>query len=84
VLTYAGTLSSEGPAAKGGAAAGEAGGGAVALRVSPLERGVATRLSIDAGVLKAGAAMAAPERPVGPGGIPLPDVPPGFPIPVPR
>lgn len=84
VLTYAGTLSSEGPAAKGGAAAGAAGGGAVALRVAPLERGVATRLSIDAGVLKAGAAMAAPERPVGPGGIPLPDVPPGFPIPLPR
>ena len=84
VLDYAGTLASDGPAAKGGAAAREAGGGVVALRVTPLERGIATRLSIDSGMLKAGAAMAAPERPVGPGGIPLPDVPPGFPIPVPR
>lgn len=84
VLDYAGTLVSESPAAKGGAVAREAGGGVVALRVTPLERGVATRLSIDSGMLKAGAAMAAPERPVGPGGIPLPDVPPGFPIPVPR
>jgi hypothetical protein len=84
VLDYVGTLAGEDRAAKGGAAAREAGGGAVALRVAPLERGVATRLSIDSGVLKAGAAMAAPERPVGPGGIPLPDVPPGFPIPVPR
>ena len=84
VLDYAGTLVSESPAAKGGAAARESGGGVVALRVAPLERGIATRLSIDSGMLKAGAAMAAPERPVGPGGIPLPDVPPGFPIPLPR
>jgi homoserine kinase len=84
VFDYVGTLGREGQAAKAGATAREAGGGAVALRVTPIERGLATRLSIDSGALKAGAAMAAPERPVGPGGIPLPDVPPGFPIPLPR
>ena len=84
MLEYVDTLAGEGPAAKGGGAAREAGGGAVELRVAPIERGVATRLSIDSGALKAGAAMAAPERPVGPGGIPLPEVPPGFPIPLPR
>ena len=84
VFDYVGTLGREGQAAKAGATAREAGGGAVALRVTPIERGLATRLSIDSGALQAGAAMAAPERPVGPGGIPLPDVPPGFPIPLPR
>ena len=84
VFDYVGTLGREGQAAKAGATAREAGGGAVALRVTPITRGLATRLSIDSGALKAGAAMAAPERPVGPGGIPLPDVPPGFPIPLPR
>lgn len=84
VLGYVDVVASESPAAKGGAAARDAGGGEVELRVAPVERGVATRLSIDSGVLKAGAAMAAPERPVGPGGVPLPDVPPGFPIPLPR
>ena len=84
MLEYVDTLAGEGPAAKGGGAAHDAGGGAVELRVAPIERGVATRLSIDSGALKAGAAMAVPERPVGPGGIPLPEVPPGFPIPLPR
>ena len=84
VFDYVGTLGREGQAAKAGDTAREAGGGAVAMRVTPIERGLATRLSIDSGALKAGAAMAAPERPVGPGGIPLPDVPPGFPIPLPR
>ena len=84
VFDYVGTLGREGQAAKAGATAREAGGGAVALRVTPITRGLATRLSIDSGALKAGAAMAAPERPVGPGGIPLPDVPPGFPFPLPR
>lgn len=84
MLEYVDTLAGEGQAAKGGSAAREAGGGTVELRVAPIERGVATRLSIDSGALKAGAAMAAPERPVGPGGIPLPEVPPGFPIPLPR
>ena len=84
VFDYVGTLGREGQAAKAGATAREAGGGAVALRVTPITRGLATRLSIDSGALQAGAAMAAPERPVGPGGIPLPDVPPGFPIPLPR
>jgi hypothetical protein len=84
LLEYADVVAVEGPGAKGAAAAKEAGGGVVDLRVRPIERGFATRISIDKGVLQAGAAMAAPERPVGPGGIPLPDVPPGFPIPVPR
>ncbi|MEI6239795.1 MAG: hypothetical protein WCR51_05370 [Planctomycetia bacterium] len=84
MFEYVDTLAGDGRAAQGDAAAREAGGGAVALRVAPITRGVATRLSIDSGALRAGAAMAAPERPVGPGGIPLPEVPPGFPIPLPR
>jgi hypothetical protein len=84
LLEYADVVAADGTRAKGSAAAKEAGGGVVDLTVRPIERGFATRLSIDKGVLQAGAALAAPERPVGPGGIPLPDVPPGFPIPVPR
>lgn len=84
LLEYADVVALEGPGAKGAAAAKEAGGGVVDLRVRPIERGFATRISLDKGVLQAGAAMAAPERPVGPGRIGLPEVPPGFPIPVPR
>jgi len=84
VFDYLDTVANEGRAAKRGAAARDAGGGVVALRVAPIARGVVTRLSIDSDALEAGAALAAPERPVGPGGIPLPEVPPGFPIPVPR
>lgn len=54
------------------------------LFVRPIERGLVTRLSADAGVLKAVAALSgAPAAPVGPAGVPLPQVPQGFPIPVP-
>ncbi|MEY3204740.1 MAG: hypothetical protein RLZZ21_1071, partial [Planctomycetota bacterium] len=56
--------------------------------VRPVDRGLVTRLSADAGVLKAVAALSGvPVAPVGPGGVPLPQVPQGFPqgfpIPVP-
>jgi hypothetical protein len=84
LLDYVGTVTAEGQAADREGAAQAADTGLVELRVRPLERGIATRLSLDSGMLKAGAAWYAPQRPVGPGGIPLPDVPPGFPIPVPR
>jgi len=84
LLEYAGSVVAIAPAANGAAAARTAKSSLVDLRVRPVERGFATRLSIDAGVLKAAAALAAPERPVGPGGVPLPEVPPGFPIPLPR
>lgn len=83
LLDYIGTVASAGPAANRDAAAPEADAGLVGLSVRPIERGFATRLSIDTAAIQAGAALAAPPRPVGPGGIPLPDVPPGFPIPVP-
>ena len=54
------------------------------LFVRPIDRGVVTRLSADAGVLKAVAALAgAPAAPAGPAGLPLPQVPRGLPIPVP-
>jgi hypothetical protein len=57
------------------------------ISVRPVERGLLTRLSADAGVLKAVAALGgAPAAPAGPAGIPLPrlqQVPQGFPIPVP-
>lgn len=84
LLDYAGTVTAAGQATRGAAAARNAGGGLVELRVRPITRGMAMRLSVDSGVLKAAAALSAPERPVGPGGIPLPEVPPGFPIPLPR
>lgn len=52
--------------------------------VRPVDRGLVTRLSADAGVLKAAAALSGvPQAPAGPAGIPLPQVPPGLPIPVP-
>ncbi|MFM8498099.1 MAG: hypothetical protein ACKOEM_21650, partial [Planctomycetia bacterium] len=68
LLEYADVVATDGTRAKGSAAAKEAGEGVVDLEVRPIERGFATRLSIDKGVLQAGAVMAAPERPVGPGG----------------
>lgn len=83
LLEYVGTVSGEGPAADGAGAAPAAEAGIVDLRVRPIERGFATRFSIDQAALRAGAALASPPRPVGPGGIPLPEAPPGFPIPVP-
>jgi len=56
--------------------------------VRPVDRGLVTRLSADAGVLKALAALGGvPQAPAGPAGVPLPQVPQGFPqgfpIPVP-
>jgi len=83
LLDYVGTVAAEGevPNRDGGARGADA--GLVDLSVRPIERGFATRLSIDKAAIQAGAALAAPQRPVGPGGIPLPEVPPGFPIPVP-
>jgi hypothetical protein len=82
LLEYVGAVAADGAGAKGAAAARAAGEGVVDLRVRPIERGFATRISLDKGVLQAGAAIMAPERPVGPGGILLPP-PPGFPLPVP-
>ncbi|MDA1040753.1 MAG: hypothetical protein O3A37_10765 [Planctomycetota bacterium] len=64
-------------------AARKAGGGAVEVTVKPIERGVATRLAVDAAALKAAAAMAAAQQEGGFGGggaVPLPQ---GFPIPLP-
>lgn len=54
-------------------------GSLVQLLIRPIERGLATRLSVDAGVLRAGAAMAT--QPDGNRPVPLP---PGFPLPLPR
>ena len=54
-------------------------GSLVQLLIRPIERGLATRLSVDAGVLRAGAAMAT--QPGGNRPVPLP---PGFPLPLPR
>jgi hypothetical protein len=52
------------------------------LFVRPIDRGLVTRLSADAGVLKAVATLSgAPAAPAGPAGVPLPQLPPGFPIP---
>ena len=84
LLDYASAVAAVAPAARGAEAARTAKSGLMDLRVRPIDRGFATRLSIDSGVLKAAAALAAPERPLGPGGVPLPEVPPGFPIPLPR
>lgn len=83
LLHYMHVLGEEPQAEKGATAAREAGGGNAILEVRPVERGTATRLVIDTGVLKAIAAMAAPPQPAAPGlpaGVPLPQ---GFPIPVP-
>lgn len=70
-------------AEKAAEAARKAGGGAVELTVKPIERGIATRLSVDAGALQAAGAMAAAQQEGGLGGggaVPLPQ---GFPIPLP-
>jgi len=83
LLDYVATVATDGVAASREGAAPAADAGLVDLSVLPIERGFATRLSIDKAALRAGAAMAAPQRPVGPGGVPLPAPPPGFPIPVP-
>lgn len=84
LLTYAKSVDDDGEEAERGAAAARAAGKAdAALEVRPVERGTATRLVIDAGVLKAIAAMRAPPQAAAPGlpaGVPLPQ---GFPIPVP-
>jgi hypothetical protein len=83
LLTYANTVGKQSEAGRGAAAARAAGKSDAVLEVRPVERGTATRLVIDAGVLKAIAAMAAPPQPAAPGlpaGVPLPQ---GFPIPVP-
>jgi hypothetical protein len=70
-------------AEKAAEVARQAGGGAVELTVKPIERGIATRLSVDAAALQGGAAMAAAQQEGGlggGGGVPLPQ---GFPIPLP-
>jgi hypothetical protein len=84
VLEYAAT---QGAGPRASAAAERAAGAERALLelfVRPIDRGIVTRLSADAGVLKAVAALRGPPQPpVGPGGVPLPRVPQGLPIPVP-
>ncbi len=70
-------------AEKAAEVARKAGGGAVEVTVKPIERGVATRLAVDAAALKAAAAMVAAQQEGGLGGggaVPLPQ---GFPIPLP-
>ncbi len=70
-------------AGKAAEAARKAGGGAVALTVKPIERGIATRLAVDAAALQAAGAIAADQQAGGLGGggaVPLPE---GFPIPLP-
>lgn len=70
-------------AAKAAEAARKAGGGAVALTVKPIERGIATRLAVDAAALQAAGAIAVDQQGGGLGGggaVPLPE---GFPIPLP-
>lgn len=66
--------------AKAAAAAREAGGGTLEVSVTPIERGIATRLSVDAAALQAGAAMSAGQQAGAGGAVPLPQ---GFPIPAP-
>ena len=82
LLAYAaqrGVMPAEAPAA--GQDADDGQGGTVRLLVRPIERGVATRLSIDAGALGTIAAGAADaEGGAIPPGLPIPN---GFPIPVP-
>ena len=62
---------------------GDPQGGKMKLLIRPIERGVATRLSIDGSAIKAvaaGAGAANPNGPAIPPGLPLPN---GFPIPAP-
>lgn len=83
LLHYMHVVGHEPQSEKGADVARAAGGGNVVLEVRPIDRGTSTRFVIDAGALKAVAAMAAPpqlEAPGLPGGVPLPQ---GFPIPVP-
>ena len=86
VLAYAAASGEGGEAAqakKAAEAAREAGGGTLEVAVKPIERGVATRLSVDAAGLRAAAAMANGGQPAGPQGGGLVPLPQGFPIPVP-
>jgi hypothetical protein len=83
LLTYAATDGDDAEAkqtAAAAAAAREAGGGTLEISVTPIERGIATRLSVDAAALQAAAAMSAAQQAGGGGAMPLP---PGFPIPAP-
>ncbi len=84
VFRYAGTVTGQPQAAAAAKQADEAPRSLVEVFVRPVDRGLVTRLSADAGVLKAVAALSGvPQAPVGPGGVPLPQMPQGFPIPVP-
>ena len=84
VFRYVGTVTGQPQAAAAAKQADEAPRSLVEVFVRPVDRGLVTRLSADAGVLKAVAALSGvPQAPVGPGGVPLPQMPQGFPIPVP-
>jgi hypothetical protein len=88
VFRYAGTVTGQPQAAAAAKRADEAPRSLLEVFVRPVDRGLVTRLSADAGVLKAVATLSGvPQAPVGPGGVPLPQVPQGFPqgfpIPVP-
>lgn len=86
VLAYAATTDKGDEAErvkKAAAAAREAGGGTLEVAVKPIERGVATRLSVDAAGLRAAAAMGNGGQQAGPPGGGLVPLPQGFPIPVP-
>jgi hypothetical protein len=84
VFRYAGTVTGQPQAAAAAKRADEAPRSLLEVFVRPVDRGLVTRLSADAGVLKAVAALSGvPQAPVGPGGVPLPQMPQGFPIPVP-
>jgi hypothetical protein len=88
ILRYADTVAGQPQAAAAAKRAEEAPRSLVEAFVRPVDRGLVTRLSADAGVLKALAALGGvPQAPAGPAGVPLPQVPQGFPqgfpIPVP-
>jgi hypothetical protein len=84
VFRYAGTVTGQPQAAAAAKRADEAPRSLLEVFVRPVDRGLVTRLSADAGVLKAVAALSGvPQASVGPGGVPLPQMPQGFPIPVP-
>jgi hypothetical protein len=84
VFRYAGPVTGQPQAAAAAKRADEAPRSLVEVFVRPVDRGLVTRLSADAGVLKAVAALSGvPQASVGPGGVPLPQMPQGFPIPVP-
>lgn len=88
LLRYAGAVTGQPQAAAAAKRADEAPRSLLEVFVRPVDRGLVTRLSADAGVLKAVATLSGvPQAPVGPGGVPLPQVPQGFPqgfpIPVP-